>query len=319
MGNELILQVLAFTAGLALLAGGANALVRGAVRLAALTGLSAVVIGLTVVAFGTSAPELAVSLAAALAGSPEIAIGNVVGSNIFNLLVVLGLTAVIIPLPVASTLVRIDVPILIAVSLGFIALAANGILGRIEGAILFGAVVAYTIFAVRVSIREPAVVEREAAEYLGKGGQRIWVQALLIAAGLLLLVAGARLMVYAAVQIATAMGMSQAVIGLTIVAAGTSLPEIATSVVAALRREPDIAVGNIVGSNIFNLLAIVGLTALVHPIAVAPVFLQRDLWVMLAVTVAMLPIIVTGRKVVRWEGVLLLAGYAGYLYWVLAR
>jgi cation:H+ antiporter len=319
MGNELILQVLAFTAGLALLVFGGEALVRGAVRLAALTGLSAVVIGLTVVAFGTSAPELAVSLAAAVSGSPEIAIGNVVGSNIFNVLVVLGIAAVIIPLPVASTLVRIDVPILIAVSVAFIALAANGILGRIEGAILLGAVVAYTIFAVYISRRESAVVERQASEFLGTGEQRIWVQALLIAVGLLLLVAGARLMVYAAVQIATGLGISQAVIGLTIVAAGTSLPEIATSVVAALRREPDIAVGNIVGSSIFNLLAIVGLTALVHPITVAPVFLQRDLWVMLAVTVAMLPIIVTGRKVVRWEGVLLLAGYAGYLYWVLAR
>lgn len=299
---------------MALLIVGAEALVRGAVRLAALTGLSAVVIGLTVVAFGTSTPELAVSLIAAAAGSPEIAIGNVVGSNLFNILVILGVSALILPLPVASNLVRIDVPILVAVTLAFLPLAADGVVSRVEGAIMVGALLAYTYLTLRLSKREPPEVEREAAEFLGRNEHRIWVQVLLIVAGLGVLIAGASLLVNAAVDIARGLGVSEAVIGLTIVAAGTSLPEVATSIVAAVRRQPDIAVGNIVGSNFFNLLAIIGLAAVVQPIGVAPVFLQRDLWVMLAVTAALVPVIYTGRKIVRWEGALFLAGYVAYIW-----
>jgi len=308
--------VLTFLASLALLFAGAEALVRGAVRLAALTGLSTVVIGLTVVAFGTSTPELVVSLVAAAAGSPEIAIGNVVGSNIFNILVILGVSALFVPLLVAANLVRIDVPILVAVTLAFLLLAADGLVSRVEGAIMVGALLAYTLLTVRLSKREPAEVESEAEEFFGRNEHRIWVQVLLIVAGLGVLVAGASLLVNAAIDVARGLGVSEAIIGLTIVAAGTSLPEVATSIVAAVRRQPDIAVGNIVGSNFFNLLAIIGLAAVVQPIGVAPVFLQRDLWVMLAVTVALVPVIVGDRKIVRWEGALFLAGYAAYI-WVL--
>ena len=314
-------QIAAMLAGgLILLVAGAEGLVRGASRLAAAAGISPLVIGLTVVAFGTSAPELAVSLKSSLAGQADVALGNVVGSNIFNVLFILGLSAVIVPLIVAQQLVRLDVPLMIGVSLLVWVLSLDGAIGRWEGALLFAGIVAYTLFLIFQSRREKnkAVADEYAGEYAERE-PRTWQRTLLNIAlaigGLVLLVLGARWFVDGATQLARAFGLSELIIGLTIVAAGTSMPEVATSIVAALRGERDIAVGNVVGSNIFNLLAVLGLTAFVAPgegIAVARGMVTVDLPFMVAVAVACLPIFFTGHTIARWEGLIFLAYYGVY-------
>jgi len=289
-------DVVAFAAGLALLGFGAELLVRGASRLAAAFGISPIVIGLTVVAFGTSAPELAVSLKAAFAGQADLAMGNVIGSNILNVLLILGASAVIVPLVVHAQLIRLDVPLLIGVSVLVLLMGLDGRIGRLDGLLLFAGALAYTGFLVRQSRRENAAVQAEyAAEYAAKRVASPLVNGLLVLAGLVLLVGGSRLLVTAALAFARAMGVSELIVGLTIVAAGTSLPEIATSILAAARGERDIAVGNVVGSNLFNILIVLGLTALVSPdgVAVAPGALDFDLPVMVAVAVACLPIFFT--------------------------
>ena len=272
-----------FVAGLVFLVAGAEALVRGASRLAALFGLSRLVIGLTIVAAGTSSPELAVSMGAALSGQADIAVGNVVGSNIFNVLFILGICALILPLRVSSQLVRTDVPVMIGVSLLVLVLCADGRIGRFDGVLLLAGMIAYFWYSVAEG-RRTAVDEPAAA---GEGGG-IAPQVLWIALGLALLVLGARWLVEGAVSMARLMGVSELVVGLTIVAAGTSLPEVATSVVASLRGERDIAVGNVVGSNIFNILGILGLSALVSSdgLAVAPSLASFDTPVMVAVALA---------------------------------
>jgi cation:H+ antiporter len=306
-----------FAAGLVLLVLGGNGLVRGASALATRLGVPPLVIGLTVVAWGTSAPELAVSLGAALRGRGDIALGNVLGSNIFNLLVVLGASALVAPLAVSRRLVRLDVPILVGLSAGVYLLALDRRFGLADGLLLVGAGVAYTVFAVRVS-------RGEAPEPATAGGARAGGAAAhvgLLVLGLALLVVGARWLVSGSVAFARALGVSELVIGLTIVAAGTSLPEVAASVIAAWRGERDIAVGNAVGSNIFNLVAVLGLTAAAAPggVRVAEPALAFDLPVMVAVAVACLPLFFTGHAVARWEGGLLLAYYGAYvLYLVLA-
>jgi cation:H+ antiporter len=315
------LTVTLFVAGLGLLVLGAEWLVKGASRLAATLGISPLVIGLTVVAFGTSAPEMAVSVKSAWSGQPDLALGNVVGSNIFNVLLILGASAVITPLLVSSQLVRLDVPVMIAVSALTFLIAGDGSVSRLDGALLFAGAVAYTAFQVWQSRKERGTVEEQyAKEY---GGRRSSTAANLafVAAGLALLVLGSRWLVNGAVAFAQALGVSELVIGLTIVAAGTSLPEVATSVLAALRGERDIAVGNVVGSNIFNILAVLGLSALVSPAGLpAPAALVRfDLPVMLAVAIACLPIFASGSVIARWEGGLFLFCYAAYTaYLVLA-
>ena len=311
--------------GLIVLVIGAEGLVRGAGRLAAALGISPLVIGLTIVAFGTSSPELAVSVQSALSGQADIALGNVVGSNIFNVLFILGLSAVIVPLVVAQQLVRLDVPLMIGVSLLVWVLALDGTIGRWEGALLFAGILAYTIFLIWQSRREKN--EAVTAEYAGEYAERearTWQHTLtnvLLAVGaLVLLVLGARWFVDGAIQLARAFGLSELIIGLTIVAAGTSMPEVATSVVAALRGERDIAVRNVVGSNIFNLLAVLGLTALVAPgegIAVARGMITVDLLFMLAVAIACLPIFFTGHTIARWEGVVFLAYYVVYTVYLI--
>ncbi|MGA7178288.1 MAG: calcium/sodium antiporter [Thiobacillaceae bacterium] len=317
-----------FVLGLAALIVGAELLVRGASKLALSFGISALVVGLTVVAFGTSAPEMAVSVQSAWSGRMDIALGNVVGSNIFNVLVILGLSALITPLVVHQQVIRQEVPIMIGVSLLLWALAADGGISRWEGILLAGLVAGYTILLVRQSRRETAAIEAEAkAEYEAAfdGTPRGWdahwgVQVLLILAGLALLVAGAQWLVEAAVGFARQLGVSELIIGLTIVAAGTSLPEVATSVMAAIRGERDIAVGNVVGSNIFNIVAVLGLSASVAPadLAVAPSMLAFDIPVMVAVAVACLPVFFTEGRVARWEGALFLGLYAAYaLYLIL--
>lgn len=313
-----------FVIGLAALILGAELLVRGASRLAAVVGISPLVIGLTVVAFGTSTPELAVSVQSAWAGQADVAVGNVVGSNIFNVLLILGLSAVITPLVVAQQLVRWDVPLMIGASLVFWGFALDGSLGRLEGLILFAGLVAYTVFLIRQSRRESRAVEAEYAhEYGAAAGAKPHrgSDLLLILAGLALLVAGSRWLVDGAVALSRWLGVSELVIGLTVVAAGTSLPEVATSVVASLRGERDIAVGNVVGSNLFNLLSVLGLAGVVAPggLPVSPAALAFDIPVMVAVAVACLPVFFTGWVIARWEGFLFLAYYGAYvLYLILA-
>nr|WP_261361808.1 calcium/sodium antiporter [Aeoliella straminimaris] len=302
-------------AGMAILILGAELLVRGASQLAASMGISSLVIGLTVVAFGTSSPELAVSVKAALDGQADVGLGNVIGSNTFNVLFILGLSAAISPLVVSSQLVRLDVPVMIGVSLLTIALAWDGMLNRVDGAILFSGILIYTGLLLYFSR-----TQRDKPPETSRSSSIVW-SIVLAVVGFVLLVVGSRLLVKSAVTIATAMQVSNLVIGLTIVAAGTSLPEVVTSVVASLRGERDIAVGNIVGSNLFNLLCVLGAAALVSPtgIPVQPSVLAFDLPVMTAVAVACLPIFFTGMAISRWEGALLLGYYIAYTtYLILA-
>ncbi|MFC1464575.1 MAG: calcium/sodium antiporter, partial [Candidatus Brachytrichaceae bacterium NZ_4S206] len=295
-----ILTLILFVAGLALLVIGAESLVRGASRLAAAIGISPLVIGLTVVAFGTSAPEMAVSSVSALNGAADIAVGNVVGSNIFNILLILGLSALVAPLVVSQQLVRLDVPLMIGASALALLFALDGSVGRLEGVVLFAGVIAYTAFLIIQSRRESnKTVQQEYEQEFraGPGGPaRTALNLVLIVAGLGMLVLGSRWLVDGAIAVARALGVDEVVIGLTIVAGGTSLPEVATSVMASIRGERDIAVGNAVGSNLFNLLSVLGLTAMVAPagVAVAPSVLAFDMPVMLVVAIACLPIFFTG-------------------------
>jgi cation:H+ antiporter len=309
--------VLLFFAGLGLLVLGAEWLVRGAARLAAAAGVSSLVIGLTVVAFGTSAPEMAVSVKASWLGQPDMAIGNAIGSNIFNVLFILGAAAVITPLLVAQELVRRDVPIMIAMSVVVLLLALDGGIGRIDGIVLLLGLAAYTTWVVRQSRRESAEVTAEYEAEFGPKVQQptpVWLSITFVLGGLGLLVLGSQWLVDGAVQFARWLGISEVVVALTIVAAGTSLPEVATSILAAIRGERDIAVGNVVGSNLFNLMGVLGLAGTVSPagLPVAPAMLAFDLPVMIAVGVACLPIYARGRMIPRWEGLLFLGGYGAY-------
>jgi cation:H+ antiporter len=310
--------LLMVVAGLALLVAGAELLVRGASSLARAVGMPPLIIGLTVVAFGTSAPELAVSLGASLAGQPDIAMGNVIGSNMFNVLFILGISAAIVPLVVSSQLVRLDVPIMIGVSGLAWLMASDGVVDRLEGVMLLAGIVGYAAMLIllgrsqgkSVAHAGPAAPVRRAAPMRG-----LVVPALLVLAGLVLLVLGARWLVQGAVGLARVLGVSELLIGLTIVAAGTSLPELATSVIASIRGERDIAVGNIVGSNIFNILAVLGAAAAAapHGVAVSPAVLRFDLPVMSAAALVCLPVFFTGGRISRWEGALLLGYYAAYV------
>jgi cation:H+ antiporter len=303
--------------GLIALVAGASLLVRGAAKLAISVGISPLVVGLTVVAFGTSAPETAVSVGAALQGNSDIAVGNVVGSNIFNVLFILGVSALIAPLVVHRQLVRQEVPIMIGTSLLLAVLSLDGRIGRVESAVLAALLVAYTVFLVVQSRRahnEPDSVQLAELSAASRWDRHWSVQVLLVVVGLVLLVVGADWLVDAAVDFARVLGVSDLVIGLTVVAAGTSLPELATSVVATIRGERDIAVGNVVGSNTFNILGCLGASGLIATdgLSVAPPLLAFDLWVMLATAVACFPIFFTGRRIARWEGSLFLLYYAAY-------
>jgi cation:H+ antiporter len=320
-----LITLILFVVGLGLLVIGAEFLVRGASQLAATVGISPLVIGLTVVAFGTSAPEMAVSVQSALVGQSDIALGNVVGSNIFNVLFILGISALIVPLVVSQQLVRLEVPLMIGVSLLLLILALDGKIGRLDGLLLFVGIVAYTVLAIHQSRAESKQIKAGYAQKFGNlqviTGRQVIVQLSLIIVGLALLVLGSRWLVKGAVEFATWLGVSELIVGLTIVAAGTSLPEVATSIIAALRGERDIAVGNVVGSNIFNILAVLGLSSLVAPdgVNVSPAALRFDLPVMVAVAIACLPILFTGNLIARWEGALFLGYYVAYtLYLILA-
>ncbi len=300
-----------FVLGLGLLIGGAEALVRGASGLAARFGIPPLVIGLTVVAYGTSAPEMAIGAASALRGQSDLAFGNVVGSNLFNLLFILGLAAALTPLAVSRQLLRLDVPVMIGVTgLGFL-LALDGTVGRFDGALLLLGAAGYTVLLLRLARREPAPTPADAQ----RAPLPVPLQLLLIAAGLAALVLGSRWLVAGAVAVARWLGLSELVIGLTIVAAGTSLPEVASSVVASLRGERDIAVGNVVGSSTFNVLAVLGLSGLLAPdgIAAAPAVLRFDMPVLLAASLACLPVFFTDCRISRWEGLLFLGTYLAYV------
>jgi cation:H+ antiporter len=313
-----LMTILLFVLGLALLGAGADVLVRGASRLATAAGVSPLVVGLTIVAFGTSAPELAVAVQAALTGDAgaNLVVGNVVGSNIFNVLVILGLSAIITPLTVVQQLVRVDVPVMAGVSVLMLVLALDGRITTAEGTLLFGGIVVYLIYAGIQGRREgkAAIAASDETVIRANPGGSVWLNLAYVAAGLVLLVLGSRWLVAGAIDIARTLGLSELIIGLTIVAAGTSLPEVAASVAASLKGERDLAVGNVVGSCLFNILAVLGLAALVAPggIAVATSALHFDIPVMIAVAFACLPIFLTGCAIARWEGLLFLGYYVAY-------
>ena len=308
------LTVVLFAAGLGLLVLGAELLVRGASRLASSVGISPLVIGLTVVAFGTSAPELAVSLGASWRGQADMAVGNVVGSNIFNVLFILGASAAITPLLVAQELVRRDVPLMIGASVVVWLLAIDGAIDRLDGLLLAGGLVAYTWWLVWEARREGAAPEFDAAELTHPAASSVPKNLALVAVGLGMLVLGSNWLVGGAVAFAQYLGVSEVVIGLTIVAAGTSLPEVATSILAAVRGQRDIAVGNVVGSNVFNLLGVLGTSAAVAPqgLSVQPSMAAFDLPVMTATAVACLPFFAPGRMIPRWQGLVFFAYYVAY-------
>ena len=362
--------ILLLIAGLVLLVVGGELLVRGASSVATVFGISPLVIGLTVVAFGTSSPELAVSIQAGLSGNPDIAVGNVVGSNIFNILFILGICALILPLLVSRQLVRREVPIMIGTSLLLLILSLDGAIGLVDGLLLFAGMIGYTAWSIIASRQETAAAKGSdepvtidtiagksplwllgavgglvvalvgyllgwfdmvvtgflaagallfiAGSLFGKGGTTrggdIAHQVGFILAGLGTLVLGAGWLIDSATAIAQAFGVSNLIIGLTIVAAGTSLPEVATSIIATIRKERDIAIGNVVGSNIFNILGIVGISAIVTPggLTVNPLVISFDMPIMIAVALACLPIFFTGFSIARWEGLLFLASYVAY-------
>ena len=330
-----LLDVGRIVAGLALLVLGGELLVRGASALARRVGISSLVVGLTVVSAATSAPELAVTVGAVLRDEPGLAVGNVVGSNIVNVLLILGLSALVVPLAVKQRLVRFDLPWMVVLSIGLLLVSLDGRIGAVDGVVLLSAVVLHTVLTVVLGRRGAPVPAAAPPGDRGAGGGGIGGaedvrteeepppasvprSVLLVVLGIALLVAGATLLVDGAVSIATSLGVSSLVVGLTVVAVGTSLPELATSVIAVRRGERDLAVGNVVGSNIFNIGVVLGLPALISPggIPVSGAAVALDIPVMLAAAVALLPIAFTGFAVARWEGALFVALYAAYTGYV---
>lgn len=320
-------NLLLFAAGLVGLVLGANLLVRGASKLALSFGISPLVVGLTIVAFGTSAPEVAVSVGAVLDGKTDLAVGNVVGSNIFNVLFILGISALITPLVVNLQLIRQEVPIMIGASLLLVALGLDGKISAWDGGLLFALMLTYTVYLIVQSRRQSAAELATLPDEVKGAAPGAWdaklpAQLLLIAAGLAALVFGSDWLVTASVAFAKQLGVSDLVIGLTIVAAGTSMPEVATSITAAIKGERDIAVGNVVGSSTFNILGCLGLSGMVAGdmgLVMPASLLAFDIWVMLAVALACLPVFMTGREIARWEGGVFLAYYAAYVaYLILA-
>jgi cation:H+ antiporter len=299
--------------GIALLYGGGEALVSGASSLARTFGLSSLVVGLTVVAFGTSSPELAATLTATFQGAPDIAFGNVVGSNIANLGLILGLTALLWPLETHTRFLWREMPFLLLSSAMLPALVAEHTLTRWEG---FALLAMLAIFLTYLFHRDRATRELRLIEHGAEPRRRWWLDLLLVAVGIVLLILGAKALVAGAVGVARGLGVSERVIGLTVVAVGTSLPELASSLVAARHREGDIVLGNLVGSNIFNILCILGVTAVAHPFSIHPQGVWTDLAVMLGLSFLTWPILATGLRVDRREGALLLAAYGGYLIYL---
>lgn len=311
----IITSILWGIAGLALLYFGGDGLVRGACALALRLRVSPLVVGLTVVAFGTSAPELVVSLNAAVGGANDIAVGNVVGSNIANLALILGAAALLKSARVEAKLLRVDAPLMVFISLGFVGLLTDDQLTRPEGALLIAGLVGYTVFTFTQGRRESAEVKDEFVSVASGASGRLSTDLLRLGLGIGALVIGGRLLVGAAVHVAGSLGVSQAAIGLTVVAIGTSLPELATSMVATSKGHGDVAVGSVIGSNIFNLLGVLGITSIVSPLSRGHVG-WASLWVMLGITILVLPMLYSRRQLGKREGAVLLACYIGYLGWM---
>ena len=309
--------------GLLLLGGGGEALLRGAVGLATLSRLSPAVIGLTVVAAGTSVPELSVSLIAGLNGQADIAVANVVGSNIFNIGFILGLCAMIRPLAITGNTIRLEYPVLALVTLMCLSVAQDGAVNWLDGALFLAVYVGFTAYMVtlvraQVNATEGAELKAEVAEIAG-GAPRLIPMLMLVAVGVVLLGFGAQATVNGAVTLARLVGMSERVIGLTIVAVGTSLPEIVASLMSSLRGRDDIAIGNVIGSNLFNILGILGLSSMVIPMQVHPAIMSSDNWWMLGLTLLLFPLMYTGRSIKRWEGAMLMIVYVIYVVRLLQR
>lgn len=306
------LTLLQMLGGLAVLVAGAEILVRGSVGTALRFGLTPLLIGLTIVAFGTSAPELVVSIQAANNGSDDIALGNIIGSNISNIALILGLAAMIQPLKVQASIIRKDVPILLGTSLLLVFFLMDGVITQLEGVIFFLGVVVFTVVSVRMAKKETSEeVKEEFEDVIPEKKLPLWLNIVMIVVGLGLLILGAKWLVDGAIEIASSVGLSEAVVGLTIVAVGTSLPELATSVMAAIKKEGDIAIGNVVGSNIFNILCILGITAMILPVSQGGIT-TVDILLMLGLTVLLLPVLKSGYIVSRFEGAVLLVIYISY-------
>ncbi|RPH94233.1 MAG: calcium/sodium antiporter [Calditrichaeota bacterium] len=315
----MLLFLLYISLGLVLLYFGAEGLVRGSSSLALRLRVSPLVIGLTVVAYGTSMPEMVVSVKTAITHQGGISIGNVVGSNIFNIALILGISSLIAPLKIKLQVIRIDTPIMFFTAVLFFLLFRDLTIDRHEGAFFLLLVIVYTYGNFYFSRRAGKRAETEFSDALGVAHiKNAWIELAFIIGGLVLLISGANLLVNGSIGVARLYKVSEAVIGLTIVAAGTSLPELATSLVAAVRKESDIAVGNIVGSNIFNILAILGIAPLISPIYGEGISMI-DIYVMMGVSLLLLPMLRTGFKLSRLEGVFLLGIYGGYLYYLLSR
>ena len=312
--------------GLVLLAGGGEALVRAATTLAQLAGVSPAVIGLTVVAIGTSLPELVVSIVAATGGEPDLAVANVVGSNIFNIAATLGVTALIIPLPVHGSAVKLEWPVMFAASFLCLLLARDGRIDQLEGGFFLVSLLLFIVYTVRLARTDVGKVEaRQLADQVEsrdidvgekpeRNAQKLLVTLAVLAVGISALVAGGRLLVDGAIGLARIAGLSERVIGLTIVAGGTGAPELATSLMAAFRKRTDVAVANMIGSNVFNVLGILGVTAIIAPIPVAPALVQSDMWWMIGTSLLLLPVLRSQARISRGEGAVLLAVYLTYLF-----
>ena len=312
--------------GLIVLVIGADLLVRGAVRIAEGAGVSPLLVGLTIVGFGTSTPELVTSVQGALSGSPGIAVGNIVGSNIFNIAVILGIAAMLTPLAVAETALRRDAVLVIATAALFAAVGWLWTLERVTGAVFLVLLAAYLIYAFRTERqaagttaageKEAALVGADPGTSPGRAKKGWAIPALLVALGLAMLVGGGRYFVTGSIDLARILGVSEAVIGLSIGAAGTSMPELATSMLAAFRRQADVALGNVLGSNIYNILGIGGVTAIIAPTEMPAQIVSFDNLVMIGLSVVLIALLYTGRRVSRAEGAALFAAYGVYVWWL---
>lgn len=313
-----MVDFLLVVAGLVVLIAGGEALVRGASTIASKAGVSSLVIGLVVVSAATSAPELAVTVGAVLGGEPGLAVGNVVGSNIANILLILGFSAVVLPLLIQRQVVRFDMPVMLAMSFSLLIFSIDGSIAAVEGGILLLGLIFHAIASIRIGRKE--AVENQAADTPAFNAKptKTWIAILLIALGVGALAGGAQLLVAGAVNIAQSLGISGLVVGLTIVAIGTSLPELATSIIAIRRGERDMAVGNIVGSNIFNIGMVLGIPAIIfgEGIPIPEAAIAVDLPLMIAASLALVPIAFTGFMIARWEGAVFVGLYSAYLTYV---
>ncbi|GAN33735.1 MAG: sodium:calcium antiporter [Candidatus Brocadia sp. AMX2] len=312
----MLLQIMLFFVGLGGLYFGAEWLVRGASRFARSFNIKPVVIGLTIVAFGTSTPELVTSVMAGIKHLSDIAMGNIIGSNIANIGLILGLSALVRPLSIDMKLLYREMPIVVGISWLLYFMGWDGTLSRMEGGILLGGILAYTCYVYRVALTESASIEQEYEEFVGTAYDSIKKDIFLIVIGLTALIAGAHFLVHSAIYIARVVGISELVIGLTVIAVGTSLPELATSMIAAVRKESDISVGNVLGSNIFNILAVLGIAAIIQPLQVNAASLIVDIPAMLLFCIFLIPLITWKFVLTRGQGLLLLIGYGIYVLWL---